>query len=74
MKTGFQLEDPRSADPCSETVSSLPHCADSEAPLRWFDPCSTDIRTLTVRARSHWTLDDMHRLSEAIVRNRGCPK
>ena len=35
-----------------------------------FDPYSTDVRSITVRPRPRRTLDDMRRLSEAIVRNR----
>jgi hypothetical protein len=43
-------------------------CIDS--PQRGFDPYSTDVGALSERARPRRTLDDMRRLSEAIVRDR----
>jgi hypothetical protein len=46
----------------------------SETPARSFDPYSTDLGALTTRPKPRRTLDDMRRLSEAIVRNRRCPK
>lgn len=43
-------------------------CIDS--PQRGFDPYSTDVGALSDCERPRRTLDDMRRLSEAIVRNR----
>lgn len=43
-------------------------CMDS--PQRGFDPYSTDVGALSERERPRRTLDDMRRLSEAIVRGR----
>jgi hypothetical protein len=42
----------------------------SDAPQRGFDPYSTDIGASSDRAHPRRTLDDMRRLSEAILRNR----
>jgi len=44
--------------------------AGSEPPVRSFDPYNTDIGALTVDRGPRKTLDDMRRLSEAIMRNR----
>ena len=41
-----------------------------DSPQRGFDPYSTDVGALSERARPRRTLDDMRRLSEAIVRDR----
>jgi hypothetical protein len=46
------------------------HSACTDSPQRGFDPYSTDVGALGERARPRRTLDDMRRLSEAIVRNR----
>ena len=77
MKTGLLAEEPDEVDPCADTVrirvvpeSALQERADSEAPERSCDPYSTDLGALTVRSKPRRTLDDMRRLSEAIVRNR----
>ena len=78
MTTGLQAEDPGVADSYADTVrirllpESALQRASSEAPERSFDPYSTDIRALTVRPKPRRTLDDMRRLSAAIVRNRLC--
>ena len=78
MTTVFQLEDARSGDPFFQTVririlteNALQH---SEAIAQTFDPDSTGIQTVTLRARPYWTLDAMRRLSEAITRQRPCSK
>jgi hypothetical protein len=55
-------------------MTGLQQPARSEAPVRSFDPYSTDIGALTARPRPRRTLDDMRRLSEAILRNRHCSK
>ena len=64
-------------DPCADTVrvrvlpeSVLQQHSGSAAPERSFDPYSTGVEALTVRPKPRRTLDDMRRLSEAIVRNR----
>ena len=41
-----------------------------EAPERGFDPYSNDVGALRVQPSRRRTLDDMRRLSEAILRNR----
>jgi hypothetical protein len=48
--------------------------APDEAPIPSFDPYNTDINALQVGPRPRRNLDDMRRLSEAIVRNRINPK
>ncbi|HEX8782655.1 MAG TPA: hypothetical protein VF764_04740 [Steroidobacteraceae bacterium] len=77
MTTEFQAEGLGMADPSADTVrirvlpeSLLQARPGSEPPARSFDPYSTDNGALTARAKPRRTLDDMRRLSEAIVRNR----
>ena len=48
--------------------------APDEAPVPGFDPYNTDITASQVGPRPRRNLDDMRRLSEAIVRNRLDPK
>jgi hypothetical protein len=81
MTTVFQLEDARSGDPFFQTVririlteNALQQRGSSEATAQTFDPDSTGIQTVTLRARPYWTLDAMRRLSEAITRQRPCSK
>jgi hypothetical protein len=69
------------SDPSAETVrirvlpeSLLRPSPGSEPPVRSFDPYSTDNGALTAPAKYRRTLDDMRRLSEAIVRSRRCSK
>jgi hypothetical protein len=50
--------------------SASHQCARSEALVQGFDPYSTDIGALTMRPQHRRTLDDMRRLSEAILRQR----
>ena len=78
--TGLQAEELETVDSCADTVrvrvmpeSGLQQSA-REPPVRSFDPYSTDIGTVTARPKPRRTLDDMRRLSEAIVRNRRCSK
>jgi hypothetical protein len=79
--TGLQAEELGSVDSCADTVRVrvLPESvsqqpARSEPSVRSFDPYSTDIGAQTARPKPRRTLDDMRRLSEAIVRNRLRPK
>lgn len=81
MTTEFQAEGLGMADPWADTVrirvlpeSLLPPRPSSEPPARSFDPYSTDNGALTAPPKPRRTLDDMRRLSEAIVRNRRCTK
>jgi hypothetical protein len=77
MRTGLQPEEPGIVDAYTDTVRILilpesvlePHSR-SEAPVRSFDPYSTDVGALKARPKPRRTLDDMRRLSETIVRNR----
>ena len=78
MTTGLDAEEPGLVDSCADTVRIrvLPESVlqeqrpGSEGPVRSFDPYSTDLGALTARPKPRRTLDDMRRLSEAIVRNR----
>jgi hypothetical protein len=77
MTTVFQLEDTRSGDPFFQTVririltqNALQQRGSCEAAAQAFDPDSTGIQTVILRARPYWTLDAMRRLSEAITRHR----
>ena len=77
MTTGLQAEEPGIVDAYTDTVrilirpeSVLEPRSRSEAPVRSFDPYSTDIGALKARPKPRRTLDDMRRLSETIVRNR----
>ena len=77
MTTELQAEGLEVVDVCADTVririlpeSSLQEPPRHEAPVRSFDPYSTDNGALTTRPKPRRTLDDMRRLSEAIVRNR----
>jgi hypothetical protein len=81
MRTGLQAVEPGMVDMYADTVrirvlpeSALQQPPVSEAPLPGFDPYSTDIGTLSAPTRPRRTLDDMRRLSEAIVRNRRASK
>jgi hypothetical protein len=78
MTTGLQAEEPGIVDAYTDTVrililpeSVLEPGSPTEAPVRSFDPYSTDIGALKARPKPRRTLDDMRRLSETIVRNRG---
>jgi hypothetical protein len=74
--SGSQAEELGTADAHDDTVRIriLPEAASpqssGEAPQHGFDPYSTDIGAMSERARPRRTLDDMRRLSEAILRNR----
>ena len=79
--TRMQAEEVGMVDPYADTVririlpeSVLEQGASGETPARSFDPYSTDMGALTGRPRPRRTLDDMRRLSAAIVRNRRCSK
>jgi hypothetical protein len=79
--TGLQAEELGAVDSCADTVrirvlreSVLQQGPPGEAPVRSFDPYSTDNGALTAPPKPRRTLDDMRRLSEAIVRNRLCSK
>lgn len=76
MTTRLQVEKPDAVDSCADTVrirvlaESAVQQSDSQVPVPSFDPYSTGIAALSVRPRSRRTLDDMRRLSEAILRSR----
>jgi hypothetical protein len=77
MTSELQADELGTADSCADTVRIrvLPESASQppphrETPVRGFDPYSTDIGALTAPAKARRTLDDMRRLSEAIVRAR----
>jgi hypothetical protein len=77
MTTELKAEGLEVVDPYADTVRVrvlpepvLQQHPGSAAPVRGFDPYSTGIGALTVRPKPRRTLDDMRRLSEAIVRNR----
>lgn len=77
MASEFQGAESDSVDAYAETVrvrvlpeSVLEQRAGREPCERSFDPYNTDTGTLTVGRKPRKTLDDMRRLSEAIVRNR----
>jgi hypothetical protein len=66
-------------------IRVLPECAMQQeaamqqdvrdgAPERGFDPYSNDVGALNVQPSRRRTLDDMRRLSEAILRNRRSAK
>jgi hypothetical protein len=84
MKIGLPAEElgcETTVDSCTDTVRIrvLPESASqelpsTETPVQGFDPYSTDIGALTTRPKPRRTLDDMRRLSEAIVRARLSPK
>jgi len=66
-----------SADACAETVrvrvlpqSVLQQGACGEPSERSFDPYNSDVGVVTIKPQARKSLDDMRRLSEAIVRNR----
>ena len=50
------------------------HVGDDESPKRGFDPYSNDVGALSAQPSRRRTLDDMRRLSEAILRNRRAAK
>ncbi|MBV9726560.1 MAG: hypothetical protein JO299_15475 [Gammaproteobacteria bacterium] len=75
--SGSQAHELETADAHDDTVririlpdAASPQSICSEAPQPSFDPYSTDIGAMSERARPRRTLDDMRRLSEAILRNR----
>ena len=77
MRTGLQAEELGMVDPFADTVrvrvlpeSLLPQSPSSEPLARGFDPYSTDLGAQAARPKPRRNLDDMRRLSEAIVRNR----
>ena len=77
MTTELQAGESGAVDSCAETVrvrvlpeAVLQQHASGQAPQRSFDPYNTDIGALAVGQRPRKTLDDMRRLSEAIMRNR----
>jgi hypothetical protein len=79
MTTEFELQSAGSAqvDPYAETVrlrvlpeSALQQPACVDAPERGFDPYSTGLEASSAAPKRRRTLDDMRRLSEAIVRKR----
>jgi hypothetical protein len=78
MTTGSQAEEIGGSDSYADTVRIrvLPESVvqepppGNEPPARGFDPYSTDIGALAAPPKGRRTLDDMRRLSEAIVRNR----
>ena len=77
MASEFQGPESDSVDTYAETVrvrvlpqSVLEERGGGELSERSFDPYNTDVGALTVSAKPRKTLDDMRRLSEAIVRNR----
>jgi hypothetical protein len=81
MTNLFQAEEPGSVDTYAETVrirvlpeSVLQQGACSEPSVRSFDPYNTDIGAAAVDRRPRKTLDDLRRLSEAIMRLRRCAK
>ena len=77
MITGSHTEELGMVDAYADTVRIrvLPESASQQPPQgeesgRSFDPYSTDVRAPSERVKPRRTLDDMRRLSEAIVRNR----
>ena len=77
MSSEFQGAESDSVDAYAETVrvrvlpqSVLEERGGGELSERSFDPYNTDVGALTVSAKPRKTLDDMRRLSEAIVRSR----
>jgi hypothetical protein len=81
MRSGLQAEEPGLVDSYADTVrirvlpeSLLQQPPGSEPAARSFDPYSTDLGAQTTRPKPRRTLDDMRRLSEAIVRNRRASK
>jgi hypothetical protein len=77
MTTELQSGESDVADPYAETVrirvlpeSALQQPANSEAPEKGFDPYSTGLEARSAEPKRRRTLDDMRRLSEAIVRKR----
>ena len=77
MASEFQGPESDSVDAYAETVrvrvlpqSVLQERGGGELSERSFDPYNTDVGALTVGPQPRKTLDDMRRLSEAIVRSR----
>ena len=77
MTTGSYAVDPGMAEACADTVrirvlprEALGEPAQDDSCGRGFDPYSTDVGAASERQRPRRTLDDMRRLSEAIVRKR----
>jgi hypothetical protein len=77
MASEFQALESNCADAYADTVrvrvlpqSVLQQGACGEPSERSFDPYNSDVGVLTIKPQARKTLDDMRRLSEAIVRNR----
>ena len=77
MTSEFRVEELGMVDPWADTVrarvlpeSLLQPRPGIEPPVPGFDPYSTDSGALTARPKPRRTLDDMRRLSEAIVPSR----
>lgn len=80
MRTGSPVEEPGMVDSYDDTVRIrvLPESAlqdmqpdaGDEAPEQGFDPYSNDVGAQRAQPGRRRTLDDMRRLSEAILRNR----
>jgi hypothetical protein len=80
MVSELQAAESDSVDAYAETVrvrvlpQSVLEQRAGETSERSFDPYNTDVGTLTIGPKPRKTLDDMRRLSEAIVRNRRSSK
>ena len=81
MASELRTAESDSVDAYDETVrvrvlpqSVLEQRGCGELAERSFDPYNTDVGALTIRPKPRKTLDDMRRLSEAIVRNRRSSK
>ena len=77
MTTELQVEEPEVVDLCADTVrmrvlpeSALPADVGSHAAAPSFDPYRSGTAAPAVRPTPRRTLDDMRRLSAAIVRSR----
>jgi hypothetical protein len=55
-------------------TSAMQQDVSDQAPERGFDPYSNDVGALSAQPSPRRTLDDMRRLSEAILRNRRAAK
>ena len=55
-------------------TSAVQQDVGAEAPERGFDPYSNDVGAVSAHPSRRRTLDDMRRLSEAILRNRRAAK
>ena len=77
MMTELQAGETGTVDSCAQTVrvrvlseSTCQQRASSQAPARSFDPYNTGIGVQAIGRKPRKSLDDMRRLSEAIIRNR----